>query len=161
MNLAVSARHREPLGVSKDAGVLFLGQNPHAPPIGEIARGAGINVVAPRFVKEFRQAQDDADQVVQAALVVSLLHRRGNLVVGLGDDVFYAHHAWVVPQCAEGINSGHALDPAPDIGNLSLRCQLLYSLIPARLYLSRRGHLSLDGRPAPRETTPKRRLESS
>jgi hypothetical protein len=93
VNLAVSPWHREPLRVSKDAGVFFLGQNPRPPPVREIPRCPGINVVASRFVKEFRQTENDAHQVIQAALVVSLLHRWGNFVVGLGDDVFCAHHA--------------------------------------------------------------------
>ena len=64
MDFSIAAGHGEPLRVSEDAGVFFLGQNPHAAPVGEIARRAGVDVVAPRFVKEFGQPQDDADQVV-------------------------------------------------------------------------------------------------
>ena len=42
----------------------------------EVARRAGIDVLAALGVKEFRQAEDDADQIVGAALVVGLLHGR-------------------------------------------------------------------------------------
>src|ERR1700728_3789928 len=44
--------------------------------------------------------------------------------------------------------------PAPDIGNLSLRCQSLCSLIPARLYLTSTNHLPVHGNLVPQETTP-------
>jgi hypothetical protein len=44
--------------------------------------------------------------------------------------------------------------PAPDIGNLSLRCQLLCSLIPARLYLTRKAPPALPALPVPWEVTP-------
>ena len=80
----------------------------HAAPVREIPRRAGVDVVAARFVEEFGQSQDDADQVVEAALVVRLLHGWSDLVVGLGDYVFHADHARVVAQCAKGINTGHA-----------------------------------------------------
>ena len=51
--------------------------------------------------------------------------------------------------------------PAPDIGNLSLRCQLLYSLISARLYLTGRASLSLPDAPVPREVTPRKEVATA
>ena len=57
-------------------------------PGSEVAGGAGVDTFAPFSIKELRQSEDDADQVVGAALVIGLLHGRGDLVVGLGDDIF-------------------------------------------------------------------------
>ena len=52
-------------------------------------------------------AEDDADEVVGAALVVALLHVGRDLVVGLGDDVLHADAGGVVAKCAKGIDAGH------------------------------------------------------
>ena len=61
----------------------------------KIFGGAGVDVVGfftggqevLRFrVAGFVFAEDDADEVVGAGFVVALLHRGGDLVVGLGDD---------------------------------------------------------------------------
>jgi len=46
--------------------------------------------------------------------------------------------------------------PAPDVGNLRLRCQLLCSLIPARLYLTRTAPPALPRRRVPWEVIPPR-----
>ena len=54
-------------------------------------------------------AEDDADEVVGAGVVVALLHLRGDLVVGLGDDVFHMDAGDVVAECAEGVDTGHAV----------------------------------------------------
>src|SRR6202021_262573 len=111
--------------------------DPHAAPVGEITGRAGINIVASGFVEELGQPQDNAHQVGNAALLVSLLHGRSNLVVGLRHDVFYADHGWVGTQCAKGINSGHALgsnsrhrhpQPALPIALLSYTCQIVPDL---------------------------------
>ena len=79
--------------------------------------GAGVNVVLWRFGSGGREgvgvvrlffAQDDADEVVFRAVVVGLLHGRGDLVVGLGDNVFHADLGGVVAKGAEGVDAGHA-----------------------------------------------------
>ena len=54
-------------------------------PGAEVTRGTGIHTFAPLRIEELREPEDDAYQVVGAALVVGLLHRRRDLVVGLGD----------------------------------------------------------------------------
>jgi len=62
------------------------------------------------------------------------LHGGSNLVVRLGYDVFYAYHAGVITQRAEGINSGHAsgfqlqtsaTTAALPIALLSYTCQIV------------------------------------
>ena len=52
-------------------------------------------------------AEDDADEVVGAELVVSLLHVRRDLVVGLGDDVSHVDAGWIVTESAKGIQACH------------------------------------------------------
>ena len=54
-------------------------------------------------------AEDDADEVVGAGVVVALLHLRGDLVVGLGDDVFHLDASGVVTEGAEGVDASHAV----------------------------------------------------
>ena len=77
--------------------------------------GAGVDVVGPlaggqellRFgVAGLVFAEYDADQVVGAGLVVAILHGRGDLVVGLGDDVFHLDAGGIVTEGAEGIDDG-------------------------------------------------------
>ncbi len=51
VDFSVAAGHGKTLRVGEDAGVFFLGQNPHAAPVREISCRAGVDVVAPRFVK--------------------------------------------------------------------------------------------------------------
>ena len=53
-------------------------------------------------------AEDDTDEVVGAGVVVALLHLGGDLVVGLGDDVFHLDAGGVVTEGAEGIDASHA-----------------------------------------------------
>ena len=92
--LQVSAsRNLELLRVGEDAGILLLDQNALLTPGAEIARGSGVDAFAPLGVKEFRQAQNDADQIVRAALVVGLLHGGRDFVVGLGDHVTQLYDA--------------------------------------------------------------------
>jgi hypothetical protein len=98
----------EALRVGEDAGGLFLGQNALLAPGAEVARRAGIDVLAALGVEELRQAQNDAHQVVGAALVVGLLHGRRDLVVGLGDHVIQPDGGGIVAPGAKWINAGHA-----------------------------------------------------
>jgi hypothetical protein len=65
-------------------------------------------------VKQLRQSEDDADKVVWTALIISLLHSRRDLVVGLGDGVFEANGGRIVPPCAERIDACHLEGLAPD-----------------------------------------------
>ena len=52
VNLSIAARHGKTLGISEDAGVLFLGQDPHAAPVGKVAGRAGVDVIASGLVKK-------------------------------------------------------------------------------------------------------------
>ena len=54
-------------------------------------------------------AEDDADEVVGAGLVVALLHGGGDLVVGLGDDILHVDAGGVVTEGVEGVEAGHAV----------------------------------------------------
>ena len=76
-------------------------------------RRAGIDALAALGVEELRQAENDAHQIVGAALVVGLLHGGGDLVVGLGDHVIQADGGGIVAPGAKGINAGHAEGLAP------------------------------------------------
>ena len=51
-----------------------------------MARGAGVDVVGVG-VRQAALAQDDAHQVVRAEGQIAGLHRRGDLVVGLRDEI--------------------------------------------------------------------------
>ena len=105
--------HLEALRVGKDARLFFLGQHALLAPGAKIARRARIDVFAPFGVKQFRQSQDDADQVEGAALVIGLLHGRGDLVVGLRDNVFQADRGGIVAPGAKRINASHEEGLAP------------------------------------------------
>ena len=94
-------------------GSFLLDQHALLAPGAEVAGGARIDAFAPLGVKQFRQSQDDADQVEGAALVVGLLHGRRDLVVGLGDDVFQANCGGIVAPGAKWIDAGHEEGLAP------------------------------------------------
>src|SRR5487761_2168854 len=79
----VGAGNLEALRVSKDAGSFLLDQDALLLPGLEVACRAAIDAFAPLRIEKFRKAEDDAHQAVRAALVVSLLHGRGNLIIRL------------------------------------------------------------------------------
>ena len=72
----VGSGDAEALGVGEDAGIAFLDENGLFAPCLEIAAGAGVDALASLGIKKFGQSQNNADQVVGAALVISLLHGR-------------------------------------------------------------------------------------
>ena len=72
----------------------------------KVLGGAGVDVLGFGVVW-LVLAEDDTDEVEGALLVVGLLHGRGDLVVGLGDDVFHADAAGVVAEGAEGVDLSH------------------------------------------------------
>ena len=78
----------------------------------ESVGGAGVDVLLVGVGGEVL-AEDDADEVVGAGLVVALLHGGGDLVVGLGDDVFHVDAGGIVAEGAEGIDAGHAVPESP------------------------------------------------
>src|ERR1700731_1271306 len=79
----------------------------------EIAGSAGINAFTAFSIEEFWKAENNADQVVRAALIVGLLHGRGNLVIRLGHHRVQPDSARIVSPGSKGINVGHAGRPAP------------------------------------------------
>ncbi len=72
-------------------------------------RRRGCRRCSDRSVAGLVFAEDDADEVVGAGFVVALLHGRGDLVVGLGDDVLHVDAGGVVTEGAEGVEAGHAV----------------------------------------------------
>ena len=77
-------------------------------PVCEGLGGAGVDVIC-LVVAFVVLAEDDADEVVGAAVVVGLLHLGGDLVVGLGDYVFQTNFLGIVAEGAEGVDLGHLL----------------------------------------------------
>ena len=104
----VGARDAETLGIGENAGVFLLDQNGLLAPCIKVAGGACVYILASLSIKEFGQSKDNANKVVGAALVISLLHGWGDLVVGLGDHVFKTNSRWIVAPRAEWIDICHA-----------------------------------------------------
>ncbi len=105
------------LGVAVDGWLGLFGEDVVAAPLVECVGGTGVDVVGLFASGEevlwfgvagLVLAEDDADEIVGAGFVVALLHGRGDLVVGLGDDVFHVDAGWVVTEGAEGVKTGHA-----------------------------------------------------
>ena len=97
----------EALRVGKNAWFLLLNQHSLLPPCAEIAGRAGVDTFAALGIEKLGKAENDAHQVEWAALIVSLLHGGGNLVVGLGDHVVQADSGGIVAPCAKRINACH------------------------------------------------------
>jgi len=97
----------EALGVGVDAGGFFLGEDAELSPDVELACSAGVDAFAAFGIEEFGQAEEDADQVEGAALVVGLLDGGGDFVVGLGDDIFKANCGGIVTPSAKRIEACH------------------------------------------------------
>ena len=106
------------LGVAVDGGLGLFGEDVVFAPVVEVFGGAGVDVVGlfaggQEFlgfgVAGLVLAEDDADEVVGAGLVVALLHGGGDLVVGLGDYSFHVDAGGVVTEGAEGVEAGHAV----------------------------------------------------
>ena len=95
------------LGVAVEGGLGLFGEDVLLAPVAEGLGGAGVDVLLVGVGGELL-AEDDADEVVGAGFVVALLHGRGDLVVGLGDDVFHVDAGGVVTKGAEGVDAGHA-----------------------------------------------------
>jgi hypothetical protein len=98
---------RELLRIGEDTWLPLLRQDAGFPPGGKVAGSLRIQVAA--LVKQLRQPQNDANQIVGTALVIGLLHGRRDLVVGLRDHVLRVHLGRVIAQRAKGIDTGHRL----------------------------------------------------
>jgi len=97
----------EALGVGVEGGGFLLGEDAKLTPDMELACGAGVDAFAAFGIEEFGQAEEDADQVEGAALVVGLLDGGGDFVVGLGDDIFKANCGGIVTPSAKRIEACH------------------------------------------------------
>ena len=103
----LSAGNLEALRIREDAWVLLLRQDALLAPGAEVARGSRVDAFAPLRIEEFGQAENDSDQVVGAALVVSLLHRWGDFVVRLSYHVVQPDNGRIVAPCTKWVNAGH------------------------------------------------------
>ena len=97
VGLGVAVERRRGLGL----------QDAFFAPLCERGGGAGVDVGACFCIFGELLAEDDSDQVVRAERVVALLHRRRDLVVGLGDDVGHIDACGVITKCAERIETSH------------------------------------------------------
>src|ERR1700679_3467210 len=113
IDLVLVSRRGKALRIGENAGILLLGENSCLPPIRKIPRRARINVVHSRDIEELRKSKNKADQVIGAAVVIRLLHRWRDLVIGLSDDILQADERRVVAQCAERVDASHAGGRAP------------------------------------------------
>ncbi len=98
--------YAEALRIGKDAGSFLLNQDALLLPGAKVAGGAGINAFAALGIEEFKQTENDADQIERAALVISLLHGRRDFVVGLSDHIIQLDGGGVVTPCAKRIKCG-------------------------------------------------------
>ena len=74
------------LRVAVEGGNRILAQNALLPPVAKVGGSPRIYIVC-RIVTFFLPAKDDADKVVWAGRVVTILQGRSDLVVRLGDDL--------------------------------------------------------------------------
>src|SRR6266567_5037033 len=109
----VGAWHLEALRVGKHTRSLLLHQDSLFAPGLEVASRPRIYAFPAFGIEEFRQTEDDADQIKRAALVVSLLHGRGDFVIRLGDYGLQPDSTGIVSPRSEGIDVGHAERLAP------------------------------------------------
>src|SRR5579871_4161152 len=79
----IRSRNPEALRIGVNAWVLLLHQDALLLPGLQIAGCAGVDALAALGIEKFRKAENDANQIERAALVVSLLHGRRNLVIRL------------------------------------------------------------------------------
>jgi hypothetical protein len=96
------------LGVAVEGGLGLFGEDVLLAPIAESFGGACVYVFLIGVGGEVL-AENDADEVVGAGLVVTVLHGGGDLVVGLGDDIFHVDAGGIVTEGAEGVDAGHAV----------------------------------------------------
>ena len=105
------------LGVDVEGWLGLFFEDAFAAEVVECGGGAGVDVGAGFGVGGEVFAEDDADEVVGAGRVVGVLHGRGDLVVGLGDDVGEVDAGGIVTESAEGKQAGHL-----DIVRVLRRC---------------------------------------
>lgn len=96
----------ESLKVAVNGGFRVLSENSFSPPVAEGSRGSGVRIIF-RTVAGFTLAQNDPDQVIRAGGIVTVLHRRSDLVIRLGSDFGYGDLGGIVAKRAEGFYVGH------------------------------------------------------
>src|SRR6185437_8451916 len=100
-DFAGTARNLKALRIGEDRRIVVGLENALVAPLTKVSRRACVDVVHARLIKEFRQPEDNAHEVVGASSVVDLLHRGRDLVVRLGDDVFDANSGGIVARGVE------------------------------------------------------------
>ncbi len=96
------------LGVAEEGGLGLFLEDAFGAPLVERGGGAGVDVFAVFGVGGELFAEDHADEVVGARLVVAVLHFGGDFVVGLSDNVSHVHERGVVTEGAERVKAGHS-----------------------------------------------------
>ena len=102
------ARDRVGLGVDVEGGLRLFFEDAFLAELREGGGGACVDVVGIGVGGKVL-AEDDADKVVGAGSVVGVLHGRGDLVVGLGDDAGEVDAGGVVTESAEGVQASHSM----------------------------------------------------
>ncbi len=72
----------------------------------EELRGPGVRGIS-RMVGGMLFPQYDSHQVVRTGPVITILHLRGDFVVGLGDYLWNRNPAGVIAEGTEWLNMGH------------------------------------------------------
>ncbi len=102
------AGRREALHIKVERGFGVLQKNALLAPVLKRPGRTGVPVL-PGMVAGVLFAKDDAHQVVRAGCVVAILHLRGDLVVGLGDNLWNRYPGRVITKRAKGFYVGHGL----------------------------------------------------
>ena len=109
----ISTGNAKTLGVGVDGRVLLLDQYTLFAPRGKVAGCARVDALTALGIEQFWQAKNDAHQVIRAALIVGLLHRRRNLVVGLSNHVLRSNDGGIVVPRAKRKDTSHTDGLAP------------------------------------------------
>src|ERR1051326_333188 len=102
-----SAGDGKGLGINEDSRSFIFCQQTGRAPVVKIFGSASIHIKG-RGIGFAGLAQDDPDKVVRAALVISGLHFRGDLVIGLGQHVFQLYLLRIVTKRFEWNDFSHA-----------------------------------------------------
>src|ERR1051326_2237190 len=101
------ARYRKRLGIDEDSRSFIFCQKTGRAPVVKIFGSASINIKR-RGIGFTGLAQNDANQVVRAALVIGGLHFRRDFVIGLGQHVFQLHLLGIVTKSLKWNDFSHA-----------------------------------------------------
>src|SRR6266700_908442 len=107
LGLHITSRSAKCLRIAVQRRVRILNENPVTPPVAKKGSGTSVWIVV-WPVRGSPLAQNDPDQVVRAGRVVTFLHFRVNLVVGLGRNVGERNSGGIISKRAKGFYVGHS-----------------------------------------------------